>query len=217
VGHPPNQPKDANVVLEVVHCRKRLLSPVLEGIIAHNAQGALNVSAAEQDWCMNIFVSHSAKDQRFLTLLLKLLEFHNIEYWCSQSHIKAGTRFESEIHKALSESEALLLLMSVHSRKSRWVFHELATFRQTKPEAHVLVLLLDEVDVTKLPGSIGQLAHVSFATSLLAGFEQLFEFFGLEFLSFRKVSPRMSHERRLNSPRQRLRHGFWRLITRLAA
>ena len=156
------------------------------------------------------FVSHASKDAWFVRLLVKLLEFHGIEFWYSTSNLKGGDDFPARINTALAEVDLMLAVVSSNSLESQWVFHEIKTFQRLRPSGRLIPLIIDNVDLTKLSGlGLSDIQYVDFTECLLLGFESVFNVFNQVFLKPRQVQPRAKTDRRKTSTRERLRYSFW--------
>jgi hypothetical protein len=157
---------------------------------------------------MSAFISYSSKDLGFVRLLVKLLEFHDIEYWFSTANLKGGDRFAESINQAIANVDVMLVIVSANSINSPWVPKEIGTFQKLRPGSPIVPLLIDDVSPDDLSGlGLAGIQYVDFAECLLHGFECLFKFFNKSFLPPPHI--RGHSERRKTATRQRLRYGFW--------
>lgn len=167
----------------------------------------------------NVFVSHSSKDYSFVSLLVSLLEYHYIDTWCSPSDIEPGTHFPRKIEQALKDTNVLIVVVTKNAATSKWVAQEITIFQTQKPDALVVPLLFDPIDLDTIVPGLSSYQAIDFSKSMLAGCESLFPLLGKEFLSYRNrrnaSSRRTSPDRRMGDRRrspfiQRMRKGLWK-------
>lgn len=166
-----------------------------------------------------IFVSHSSDDHYFVSLLVKLLQYHYLDAWCSLSDIQPGTLFPTEIDHAIKDANILLVVTSANTTRSKWVPKEITEFQTQRSGAVVIPLLLDETHLGSIVPGLDQVRPIDFTRSMLDGYEVLFKLLGKEFLSFedrrqintrRNQNDRRSQDRRKANLVQRIRLGFWK-------
>lgn len=75
-----------------------------------------------------LFISYSHKDGPFVDAIEKHLTQQGIRYWRDTHHAKAG-RLETQIDRAISVNDIVLLILSKYSTKSDWVEHEVRKAR----------------------------------------------------------------------------------------
>ena len=83
----------------------------------------------------NVFISYSRKDDinfpnptgkpSAIDLILKHLEKGNIKYWIDREGKYCGSSFQTEIVKAIENSESVLFISSVNSNDAIWVEREI--------------------------------------------------------------------------------------------
>jgi hypothetical protein len=112
---------------------------------------------------VKIFLSHSAKDRRFVDRLTGVLDDHELSYWYSPRHIVGAQQWHDEIGRALEKCNWFLLVLSPASVKSRWVKHELLfALNQGAYESHIVVLNFRRADFKKLSWTLTQSQWVDF-------------------------------------------------------
>jgi TIR domain len=147
----------------------------------------------------NVFVSHAHQDGGFVSLLVKLLKFHEIDAWYSEFELQGGERFRDAISNALAHADAMIVVASASAVRSKWVLMEVATFQAQRPARTVIPLCIDETAPSSVDESLSQFQHVDFARSMSAGFDDLLRAFGRQFLVPEHTSP----EKRRNNRRSR--------------
>ena len=71
-----------------------------------------------------IFISHSTKDDAFVAELRQALELRGLTVWVDSRSLRGGDQLAPEIEQAISESRAVLVVVSQHSLNSEWVHDE---------------------------------------------------------------------------------------------
>lgn len=72
-----------------------------------------------------VFISFSSKDEEKAKCIKNSIQKNNFECWFAPENILAGESYLSAIPKAISESDAFVLLLSYSSQNSFWVKNEL--------------------------------------------------------------------------------------------
>jgi TIR domain len=90
-----------------------------------------------------VFISHCAEDNYFVDFLVELLRFHRVGVWVDQSNLAAGADFTAEIEQGLADCDAMILVISRNSPKSKWITRELTHFRAVNADRPVIPLVLD--------------------------------------------------------------------------
>ena len=76
------------------------------------------------------FISYSAKDQEFADRLCVDLQSKGVRCWFAPEEMKAGRKIDEQIDEAIRLHDRLLLILSEHSMKSKWVNTEIAKARK---------------------------------------------------------------------------------------
>ncbi len=168
------------------------------------------------------FVSHSSADKYFADLLVKILQYHHIEFWYDSYGIEPGKKYKDEIQAGLKSADYLIVIVSENSLNSKWVARELAEFLAIKPNAHVIPLLLSPIPVDEVFDGLKEYQAIFFYDNMLNGFKELLSFFEKEFLPHiekRQKEDRRDDERRKDERRtapviQRLRIDMWKYYER---
>ncbi len=72
-----------------------------------------------------VFVSHSSEDKRVTRMMADYLRRHGWKVWIDEVGIAGGKQWHSELIRALESSWVVLLLVTYHSMRSRWVVREI--------------------------------------------------------------------------------------------
>lgn len=81
------------------------------------------------DFPKKTFISYSHHDKPFVERLCLALEQWNIEFWTPESSLRPGEDFVPKMVLALSEADAIVLVISPNALKSDWVLSEWAVVR----------------------------------------------------------------------------------------
>ena len=165
------------------------------------------------------FVSHSSKDKYFVDLLIELLRYHHIQIWYDSHDIKPGTKYLKTIEEGLQKANTFIVVISENSLNSKWIVREITSFTTSKPDAMILPVVIEKVDMDEVFKGLEDYQAILFYGNMLNGFRELLNCFGKEFLPVqerRQSEDRRSDERRQFYDRrkspiiQRLRKGFWK-------
>lgn len=91
---------------------------------------------------MDVFLSHSSRDKRFVGRLAKQLEAAGLDVWLDEAELRVGDNLE-EIEDYIRRAPCLVVVLSQASRASEWVLKEIRFARAAG--VRVLPILLDEV------------------------------------------------------------------------
>jgi hypothetical protein len=122
-----------------------------------------------------LFISYSSRDKDIALKLAEDLRTLNHEVWLDQWTLKVGHCIPTEISNGLHRTRYLVLLLSKHAVRSKWVGVEwkAAFWDEVKSQSiMVLPVLLEKVAVPKL---IQSRKYANFATSYEFGFGELIE------------------------------------------
>jgi pSer/pThr/pTyr-binding forkhead associated (FHA) protein len=72
-----------------------------------------------------VFVSHSSEDKRVARMVAQYLRRGGWKVWIDEVGIAGGKQWHSELIRALESTWVVLLLVTYHSMRSRWVVREI--------------------------------------------------------------------------------------------
>lgn len=166
------------------------------------------------------FLSYSHENRTYVPLLKRMLEFHRVATWLDQGDIEPGTKYRDALERALASTDCLLVAVTEGAARSKWVTREIATYRAVQPDARIVPLVFEDVDLDDVFDGLGSYRSISFADDIDAGFAQLLErVFGVPYLAVperrgspadRRSAERRGIDRRAATADQRLRIGMWR-------
>ncbi len=100
-----------------------------------------------------VFISYSSKDKEFVKKLIRELNRKKVNIWIDEFEIKVGDSIIEKITEGLSESSYLIIVLSKHSLKSKWVEKELkiSLMLQLNKGAIKIFPLLYKIDFDEIP------------------------------------------------------------------
>ena len=104
------------------------------------------IGALEPIQFYSCFISHSSKDDVFVSRLHNDLQAKGIRTWYAPEDLKIGGRFHARIEEAIRIYDKLLLVLSKNSVNSAWVEREVlaARDRQDKGEQVLFPIVIDD-------------------------------------------------------------------------
>jgi hypothetical protein len=124
---------------------------------------------------MKVFISHSSADKDFVETIAWRLKRFGVEVWYDGWEIKVGDSIVAKVFDGLEKSDALAIVLSNASVKSRWVKEELntATIRRIDDnDILILPILKEDCDI---PTVLRQLRYADFRSDFDKGFEELLD------------------------------------------
>src|SRR4029450_12599354 len=94
----------------------------------------------------SLFISYASRDQVFAERLYADLQNKGVRCWYAPEDMKIGDEFRSRIDASIHLHDRLLLILSEHSIKSRWVQKEVETAFEKETKEHRLVLFPIRLD-----------------------------------------------------------------------
>jgi TIR domain-containing protein/pentapeptide repeat protein len=106
------------------------------------------------------FISYASQDQAFAERLYADLQNKGVRCWYAPEDMKIGDEFRSRIDASIHVHDRLLLILSEHSIKSRWVQKEVETAFEKEGKENRLVLFPIRLDDTVMQIDLGWAADV---------------------------------------------------------
>lgn len=121
----------------------------------------------------SVFLSHSSKDNDFVSRLENELKKNDIEVWVDYDRLEVGNSLYGEIAPAIETVDHFALLWSANSSNSRWVKRELNAALAREDEEGVELILPVLLDNTPLPAFLKHQVYADFTSE--ENFEQAFK------------------------------------------
>jgi len=102
---------------------------------------------------MKVFISHTYKDHDFVLQLVEKLKKDGIDVWFDEWELTVGDSIVQKINEGLEKSSFLIVVLSEHSVRSKWVQRELNSTlaRQLGRDHNVILPVLLELDFEDVP------------------------------------------------------------------
>lgn len=124
---------------------------------------------------MRIFVSYSHQDEPAVDKIISRLEAEGHEIWVDSRKLRIGDNIQRKIQEGLAQADALLVVISHNSFRSRWVqqeFSAIALQQISKRESRILPVKIDQSDV---PSYLADRLYLDLSDNFDAGLERLVE------------------------------------------
>jgi TIR domain-containing protein/pentapeptide repeat protein len=108
----------------------------------------------------SLFISYASRDQAFAERLYADLQNKGVRCWYAPEDMKIGDEFRSRIDASIHLHDRLLLILSEHSIKSRWVQKEVETAFEKETKEHRLVLFPIRLDDAVMQMTVGWAADI---------------------------------------------------------
>jgi hypothetical protein len=131
---------------------------------------------------MRVFVSYSHADAEFAKRLASELEIRGAGVWLDVKQIKLGDSVSMGIERALTTSDVVCLVLSRHSKLSRWVDREYRAAlaeQLERPEGGLKIIPI-RIDETALPTLIKDIRFADFRRDFSGAFEDLCDAIGID-------------------------------------
>jgi TIR domain/Pentapeptide repeats (8 copies) len=106
------------------------------------------------------FISYASRDQGFAERLYADLQNKGVRCWYAPEDMKIGDEFRSRIDASIHLYDRLLLILSEHSIKSRWVQKEVETAFEKEEKDNRLVLFPLRLDDAIMGVTVGWAADI---------------------------------------------------------
>ena len=108
----------------------------------------------------SLFISYASRDQAFAERLYADLQNQGVRCWYAPEDMKIGDEYRSRIDASIHLSDRLLLILSEHSIKSRWVQKEVETAFEKEEKGQRLVLFPIRLDDAVMQIDVGWVADI---------------------------------------------------------
>ena len=99
----------------------------------------------------SVFISYSHRDEAWVGMLKKFLEYHAVRVWLAPYDLRAGAKLDANLQNAIQAYECLVIVLTAESLVSEWVAMELeAAIATNKQVVAVSLVTIAEVQDTEL-------------------------------------------------------------------
>jgi uncharacterized protein YjbI with pentapeptide repeats len=106
------------------------------------------------------FISYSSRDEALAQRLHADLQAKGVRCWFAPEDLKIGDEFRSRIDESIHVYDRLLLILSEHSVKSRWVQKEVETAFEKEGKEDRIVLFPVRIDEAVMQSAVGWAADI---------------------------------------------------------
>lgn len=120
-----------------------------------------------------LFVSHASEDTEFVDRLVAILDKVALRVWYDKREIFVGDSIVAKINEGLSDSKAVIVVLSKASVKKQWVLQEIAaslTVHLSSGRMRVLPVLIEQCDI---PPLLAGIKYADFRFSFDRGMNEL--------------------------------------------
>jgi hypothetical protein len=106
------------------------------------------------------FISYSSRDDALAQRLYADLQNKGVRCWFAPEDLKIGDEFRSRIDESIQVYDRLLLVLSDHSVRSRWVQKEVETAFEKEGKENRIVLFPIRIDEAVMQSAVGWAADI---------------------------------------------------------
>jgi TIR domain-containing protein/pentapeptide repeat protein len=133
----------------------------LRGAGVPDAMIAYSKSLVEQPFqYYSCFISYSSRDEALAQRLHADLQDKGVRCWFAPEDLKIGDEFRSRIDESIQVYDRLLLILSEHSVKSRWVQKEVETAFEREGKENRTILFPIRIDEAVMQSLVGWAADI---------------------------------------------------------
>jgi hypothetical protein len=129
-----------------------------------------------------VFLSHSARDKRFLKRLADVLRRHGVSAWFSEHGIRGASQWHDEIGAALARCDWMIIILSPAAIASRWVKREV-TYAVEEPrfDGRIVPLRISACSAKGLSWVLPQIQTIDFIGRFDEACRELFDVWGIRY------------------------------------
>lgn len=124
---------------------------------------------------MRIFISYSHQDKEIVDKIISRLEANGHDIWVDSRKVRIGDNITRKIEEGLTQAEALLVVVSHNSFRSKSVQQEFSTIalqQISKRESRILPV---KIDSSEVPGYLADRLYLDLSENFDAGLDRLIE------------------------------------------
>jgi len=122
---------------------------------------------------MRVFLSYSHQDQKYADLLTKHLSEAGHDVWQDKLNLKLGDNLIEKVNQGIKEAQALIVIVSESSLRSKWVMHEFSALAlgDLSSESRKVIPVL--IDSTSVPSYLSKYLYIDLTKGLEQGIQSL--------------------------------------------
>jgi hypothetical protein len=131
---------------------------------------------------VEVFLSHSTKDKKFLKRLADVLRRHGVSVWFSEHGIRGATQWHDEIGAALARCDWMIVILSPAAIASRWVKREVTyAIEEPRLDGRIIPLRISACKAKDLSWVLPQIQTIDFIGRFDEGCRELLDIWGIRY------------------------------------
>jgi hypothetical protein len=131
-----------------------------------------------------LFLSHSDKDRKFASAIVRALARNGVPVWYSRRSIVGAQQWHDEIGAALKRCDWFAVILSPNSVSSTWVKRELLfALSNNRYRDKIIPILYHDCDVDSLSWTLSNSQMVDFRDGFTSGARALMRVWGMGYKS----------------------------------
>ncbi len=131
---------------------------------------------------VEVFLSHSAKDRRFLKRLAAVLRSHGLSAWFSEHGVLGAAQWHDEIGAALARCDWMIVILSPAAIASRWVKREVThAIEEPRFDGRIIPLRISVCEAKDLSWVLPQIQTIDFIGRFDDACRELFAIWGIRY------------------------------------
>ncbi len=122
---------------------------------------------------MHIFISHSHLDAEPVSRISSRLEADGHQVWIDTEKLQPGDNIQEKLSEALKSADAMIVVISQNSFKSRWVQSEFSAIAFQQISTGQRRIIPVKIDRSEVPSYLAERLYVDLSTDFDAGLETL--------------------------------------------
>jgi len=122
---------------------------------------------------MKVFLSYSHQDLKYADRISKHLKIAGHEVWQDKLNLKVGDNLIEKVSKGIKKAQAIIVIVSENSSKSKWVMHEISALALGDLSSNNRRVIPVLVDSSTVPNYLSKFLYVDLTKGLDAGIYSL--------------------------------------------
>jgi hypothetical protein len=131
---------------------------------------------------VEVFLSHSTRDKRFLKRLAAVLRNHGLSVWFSEHGIRAAAQWHDEIGAALARCDWMIVILSPAAIASRWVKREVThAIEEPRFDGRIIPVRISACEAKGLSWVLPQIQTIDFIGRFDKACRELLDIWGIRY------------------------------------
>ena len=129
---------------------------------------------------VEVFLSHSTKDRRFLKRLAAVLRAQGVSVWFSEHGIRGAAQWHDEIGAALARCDWMIVILSRAAIASRWVKREVTyAIEESRFDGRIVPVQINDCEAKDLSWVLPQIQTIDFIGRFDDACRELLDIWGI--------------------------------------